>query len=188
MNVEQYYTQPRINLTGMVGEKMIEDLDRQVKSLDLKGNSDPTVLTITSGGGSVGYARAIYEELGLLQQQTELTLVARGICLSSAVTIAMAVPQENRFATLYTKFLLHEGTAQASPISGPLAAREIQQASLAANLEDDKDEAKWVNGVIAEGCHRTRKDVERVIKETTWLVGKEAVKFGLVSALLKPKQ
>ncbi len=66
VNVLEYFELPRINLTGTVDEKMIEDLDRQIKITPLE-EGQKAVVTMTSGGGSVGYARAIYEELTLLQ-------------------------------------------------------------------------------------------------------------------------
>lgn len=122
MTPESYFDLPRINLTGAVDAEMIKDLDRQVKGTALSPN-EPGVVTLTTGGGSVGYARAIYEELSLLQQTTDLIFVARGICLSAGVTIAMAFPKERRFATANTKFLIHQGHQGATPsITGSLSA------------------------------------------------------------------
>lgn len=184
MNIVQYFEYPRINLTGAVDESMIKDLDRQIKITPYTGEQ-PVVVTLTSGGGSVGYARAIYEELSLLQEETELILMARGICLSAAVTMAMAVPQAKRLATPNTKFLIHEGSRSAIPaVNGPLSARQIQIANILTDLEDDREEGSWVTQVIAEGCQQPYRKVEKKARKGLWLTGKEAVRFGLVSNLL----
>jgi ATP-dependent Clp protease protease subunit len=188
MNISDYYEQSRINLTGPVNEKMIEDLDRQVKAIspeESNSEDQSVVLTLASGGGSVGYARVIYEELGLLQNRFDLNFVARGICLSAAVTIAMAFPRERRFATPNTKFLIHEGSRDSTPqIVGPLSAREIQLANAKTSHKDDIEEDKWVMGVIAKGCSRPLRELKKQARGGLWLVGKKAVEFGLVDSLL----
>ncbi|GAC1573007.1 MAG: hypothetical protein NVS3B23_08850 [Candidatus Saccharimonadales bacterium] len=184
MDITEYYESPRINLTGPVDSKMIEDLDRQVKITEF-GDNVPVVVTLTSGGGSVGYARAIYDELLLLQTHGDLTLVARGICLSAAVTIAMAFPHDRRLATPNTKFLIHQGSRESSPaIVGPLAARKNQFDNFKVNFKDDQEEGDWVVHVIAKSCNKTIKDVEKKSRNGLWLVGQKAVQFGLVSSLI----
>ncbi|GAC1388063.1 MAG: hypothetical protein NVS1B7_7770 [Candidatus Saccharimonadales bacterium] len=183
MDVKQYYERPRINLTGAVNEKMIEDLDRQVRMV--LPVAEPAVLTLTSGGGSVGYARAIFEELSLLQQHIDVSFVARGMCLSAAVTIAMAFPKDKRFATRHTKFLIHEGIRDHMPtIVGPLSAREIQLENFQNDFADDHDELKWVLGAIAKGCQQPMREVRREARQGLWLIGNNALKYGLVSQLL----
>lgn len=184
MNGTEYYKSPHINLTGAVDEEMIEDLDRQIKLTDPKVES--VIVTLTSGGGSVGFARAIYEELQLLQSRVDATLVARGICLSSAVTIAMAFPKKRRLATPNTKFLIHEGALYGDPrIGGPLSARKIQMARFRSEFSDDKEEQQWVFGLIAEGCGQPLRKVEKKARKGVWMVGKQALKFGLVSGWVK---
>ena len=184
MNAAEYFEQPRINLTGAVNEKMLEDLDRQVKSTNL-GPDAQAVVTLTSGGGSVGYARAIYEELSLIQHQTKLTFVARGLCLSAAVTIAMAFPSERRVATPNTKFLIHEGSLDVTPsINGTLSAREIQKANFDTSFNDDQEEGRWVMHLIAKGCKRPIREVRKEARSGLWLIGKGAVDYGLVSSLI----
>lgn len=185
MESSEYFRLPRINLTGAVNDKMIEDLDRQVKATEL-GVDKQVVLTMTSGGGSVGYARAIYEELSLLQSQVDITFVARGLCLSAAVTIAMAFPHERRLATPNTKFLIHEGSLDVTPnVTGALSAREIQKANFDNNFLDDQEEGKWVLGLIAKGCRQPLREVRTEAKSGLWLIGQKAVEYGLVSGLLK---
>jgi ATP-dependent Clp protease protease subunit len=161
------------------------DLDRQIKSQLRQDEHNPLIVTLTSGGGSVGYARAIYEELSLLQEVADVTLVTRGICLSAAVTVAMAFPQQNRYATPNTKFLMHEGYRPMSQaVGGSLSARRIHRINADSDFEDDVDEAKWVTNVISQGCKQPYEKVERKLRQSTWLVGHKAVKFGLVGGIL----
>ena len=186
MDVSEYFDQPRINLTGLVNEKMIEDLDRQVKVTNLDSDKN-IILTLTTGGGSVGYARAIHEELKLLQERSKLTFVARGLCLSSGVTIAMAFPLEQRLATPNTKFLIHEGRLDSPPVSGTLSAREISKNVFENDFKDDQEEGKWVLSLIAKGCKRPIREVRKDAKRSLWLIGEKAVEYGLVSSLLGQK-
>jgi ATP-dependent Clp protease protease subunit len=184
MEVSEYYSNPRINLIGSVGEDMLGSLDSQIRNLTSESDT-PLIVTLASGGGSVGYARAIYEELSLLQQKRDISLVARGICLSAAVTIAMSVPLNRRLATPNTKFLMHEGIQNGSPnVSGSLSARKIQLANFLKDFEDDEDENQWVIDVIAKGCNQPLNVVEGKVRDGVWLVGKEAVRFGLVGSLI----
>lgn len=185
MNVSEYFEQPHINLTGAVDAKMLEDLDRQVRMIE--PNTDKSVMvTLTSPGGGVGYARAIYEELGLLQEeQANLSFVARGICMSAAVTIAMAFPVERRFATSRAKFLIHEGSRNVnSELVGTVSERKMQLGRLMADFEDDVKEEEWVMGVISKGCKQRLREVKKQARSGLYLKGQEAVKWGLVSGLV----
>src|SRR6266568_4337553 len=115
----------------------------------------------------------MYEELSLLQQVSDVTLVARGLCLSAAVTIAMAFPAERRLATSNTKFLIHEGSMGVTPaVVGPLSAREIQKANFDTSFTDDIEEGKWVMRLIARGCKRPVSEVRKEARNGLWLIGK----------------
>jgi len=187
MNVTEYFERPHINLTGAVDAKMLEDLDRQVKMTDTDSDKPP-VVTLTSAGGGVGYARAIYEELGLLQEKADITFVARGICMSAAVTIAMAFPKERRFATSRAKFLIHEGYRSVnSELVGTVSERKMQLERLMADFEDDVKEDEWVMGVIAKGCKQPLREVKKQARGGLYLIGEKAVEWGLVSSLLSKK-
>jgi ATP-dependent Clp protease protease subunit len=187
MEIKEYFKEPRINLTGIVDEKMIEDLDRQIKNPEISLNKQ-VVLTLTTMGGSMGYARAIYSELGLLQNYVDLTFVARGICMSAGVTIAMAIPHERRLATPDTKFLIHEGFMPTDPdLHGSFSVREIQMDALERSYADDKFEEEWSMKLISKGCKQPIGEVRKQAKSGIYIVGQKAVEFGLVNSLVGKK-
>ena len=184
MNIHDYYELPRINLTGLVGVKMIDDLDRQVKIAGLV-RGEPGIVTLMTEGGSVGYARGIYDELRLLRKAYDLTLIARGMCISAGVTIAMAFPVENRLATRQTKFLIHEPSSTLQPaISGSLSVREMQAAIFENDFADDHNEADAVMRLIARGCQMPVRELRKQSRDGLYLKGQQAVDFGLVSGLV----
>jgi ATP-dependent Clp protease protease subunit len=144
---------------------------------------------LTTHGGYTGYARAIYEELILLQERIDLTFIARGICLSSGVTVAMAFPVERRLATRNTKFLIHDVRADTPPsITGTISERKIANEVYKKGFKDDKEEGKWVINLIAKGCNRSVDEVERDTRSSLWLIGKKAVKYGLISGLVSTRK
>lgn len=186
MKWQTYSRLPRLNLTGVVNADMIKDLDRQIRAFDEEAAKAGLVIVLTTEGGSVGYARSIYQEIRLLQSSFPVTLVARGICLSAGVTIAMAVPRKRRLAIEGTKFLIHDGQRHNDvPINGPLKARAIQIGQLNTDFADDKEENRWVRQLIAKGCGQTRPAIRKASRAGLWLVGHQAVEYGLVSGLLK---
>ena len=71
-------------------------------------------------------------------------------------------------------------------MSGPLDARDIQLANIISAHEDDKEEATWVVGLIAKGCKQKKKDVRCQMINGLWLVGQQAVDYGLVSGVIVP--
>ena len=135
--------------------------------------------------GGVGYARAIHEELSFLQEQADLKFVARGICMSAAITIAMAFPKERRFATSRAKFLIHQGSRSSnSQLVGTVSEREMQLKRIIADFEDDKKEEEWVMRVIAKGCNQPLREVKKQSTGGLYLIGQKAVEWGLVGSLL----
>ncbi len=69
--------------------------------------------------------------------------------------------------------------------TGPLSSRDIQFANLRTSQEDDHDEAVWVMNLIAEGCGQELKTLTEKARSGLWIVGQEAVKFGLIKGFIE---
>lgn len=186
MKFKEYFERPHINLNGIVGDKMLCDLDRQVHNyLATDKELDPIVTIATTGGGT-RYGSAIYEELCALQQiGINLSLVARGMCQSAGVLIAMAVPREQRFALPGTQFMIHETSRyNQTPIDGYVDQRRFALNNISSQTSADEAENVWIQQVIDEGCGQSEKRIARESKKALYLVGHEAVKFGLIDSLV----
>ncbi|HEX4662537.1 MAG TPA: ATP-dependent Clp protease proteolytic subunit [Candidatus Saccharimonadales bacterium] len=185
MDTKEYFTRPRISLIGTVGDKMLQDLDRQISTILDKNEQDPIVVLATSGGGT-RYGSAIYEELRALQQTgVNLSLVARGLCQSAGVLIAMAIPREQRFALPGTQFMIHDTSRYNQPhMDGYVDQRRFALDNVTSQMAADEKEDAWIKAVIAEGCGQTEKKINRKSKKAYYLIGEQAIRFGLIHSLV----
>lgn len=186
MTTKEYFSRPHINLIGVVGDNMLRDLDRQVGNfLDQKVEEDPIVTIATSGGGT-RFGSAIYDELCALQHNgTRLSLVARGMCQSAGVLIAMAIPREERFALPGTQFMIHDTSRYNQPsIEGLINQRRNALNNIKSQTDADEAENAWIQSIIAAGCGQSEKYVKDKSKNAYYLVGKKAIKFGLIHSFI----
>ena len=187
---EEYYTLPRIDLVGSVDDSMVRHMRESARALNpTRMETKRVLVTLSSAGGYVNSARSISEEFKILEGAVEdVTLFIIGTCMSAAVSAAMGVRAENRLATPNTKFYLHESNGEFPEVRGPLSQRRAAWQRMGVDLDAEEVEADYVYDSIAKGCGQSREAVERVAETNIYLRGQDAVRFGLVSAIIDLSQ
>ena len=150
-------------------------VDPQQFMQDLKNvSADQTIrVRINSPGGSVFDGTALYN--GLKQHEAKVETYVDGIAASIASVIAMAGDKiymaENAFMMIHEPWSLVIGTA-----------------------EDIRKEAELldkVGGTIidtyAKRSDKDRDEIKQAMQEETWLVGQEAIDFGLADYIAEEK-
>lgn len=161
-------------LSGVVDGVQAKKIQGELLTLEERDPEADIVLWINSPGGEVQSGFAIYDMIQFIRPRV-YTIVS-GTAASMGSLIALAAEKEDRFATVNSKFLLHQPLVGGT-IQGPASDIEIHA----------KDILKLKEKIISLYAERTghpREYFERVMDRDYWLTPEEALEVGLISKIL----
>lgn len=96
-----------INLTDEINASAARAFQAACTKAAQRGGS--VLVQISTQGGVVDWGRAMYEQLRILASRPGIVVdvLVVGVCRSAGVSIMMAVPRENRWATPRSRFMVH---------------------------------------------------------------------------------
>ncbi len=160
------------------GEINKESADAFVKDLLVLENesSEPVKVFINSPGGDVDAGFAIFDMVRFVS--CPVTMVGMGLVASAAALILLAVPAERRVGLPNSSYLIHQPLSQ---MKGNATEIEIHAKQL------EKIKAK-INAIISEQTNRSVESVSLDTDRDYWLDAEEAVKYGLISRIVKNRE
>ena len=115
----------RIIASRQVTDRMAQDMITRLLLLEQEDPKAPITLYINSPGGSADSGFAIYDAMKMVSCPIRTVVV--GLCASAGVTIFMGGDKGQKYATPYSRFMLHQPSTGAIGAASDLeiTAREI---------------------------------------------------------------
>ncbi len=173
---DAFLRQRKLFLVGEVNDASTNELIKQLMYMEGEDNTSPITLFINSPGGSVRSGLAVYDTIRLMK--SPVRAVVTGIAASMGSIILLACEKENRFMLPSSQIMIHD-CSWGSRDFGGYKPHEIEQ-----ELNQLKDTNKRLVSIIAERCGKTVKEVSKVTMKDSYFSSEEAVRFGLVSAVV----
>jgi len=161
-----------ILLSGDINKDLAEKTIRQLLLLEDMGD-DPIRIFIDSPGGDADAGYAVFDMIRFVKPP--VWTIGMGLVASAAAIIQLASPRERRVGLPNSHYLIHQPL---SGIRGVATDIEIHAREL------DKLRAK-INKLIAEETGLPPDQVEKDTDRDYWMNAEEAVKYGLISRVIK---
>jgi ATP-dependent Clp protease protease subunit len=148
----------------------------QLLFLDAEDPGKDIYLYVNSPGGSAYAGMAIYDAMQYVR--SDVSTVCIGMGMSAAAMILCGGAKGKRFALPNSKMMIHQGSGgfRGSPADIQIAAREI--------LDMTKRMAQIISRHSGQDVEQVLKDIDR----DHFMTPEEAVEYGLVDAVMKPRQ
>ncbi|MDR2490401.1 MAG: ATP-dependent Clp protease proteolytic subunit [Spirochaetaceae bacterium] len=163
-----------ILLTGEINKTLAEKTIRQLLILENLG-SEPVKLFIDSPGGDADAGFAIFDMIRFVKPP--VLTIGMGLVASAAAIILLASPKEHRLGLPNSHFLIHQPL---SGIRGVATDIEIH----ARELEKLREK---INRLISDETGVSFEQVEKDTDRDFWMNVDEAIKYGLVSRVVKER-
>ena len=148
----------------------------QLLFLDAEDPGKDIYLYVNSPGGSAYAGMAIYDAMQYVR--SDVSTVCIGMGMSAAAMILCGGAPGKRFALPNSKIMIHQGSGgfRGTPADIQIAAREI--------LDMTKRMAQIISRHSGQDVEQVLKDIDR----DHFMTPEEAVEYGLVDAVMKPRQ
>ena len=185
-----------INLTGEITEEMLKNLTDKINEIRASDNDvalnnfsvlqsiginvsvglPPIYIKLSSCGGSVYVAMAIYDLIKDLQRAYTVNIISNGYCMSAGCTVLLSVPKQNRFCYQHTTFLLHTLSS-----GGYGKLKDLEE-----NVEEWKRLHEIMWGIYKDETKIPKKVLDDIYREKQdlFLDAKKAKSWGLVGQIL----
>ena len=163
-----------ILLSGEINKTLAEKIIRQLILLEDMGE-DPIKIFIDSPGGDADAGYAIFDMIRFVKPH--VWTVGVGLVASAATIIQLASPKERRLGLPNSHYLIHQPL---SGIWGVATDIEIH----ARELEKLREK---INRLISEETGVLLNQVEKDTDRDYWMNAEEAVKYGLISRVIKKR-
>jgi ATP-dependent Clp protease protease subunit len=158
-------------ICGEIQAEMTRTVVEQLLALAAASDDDIT-LYLHSPGGHVESGDTIHDMLTFLKPK--VNIVGTGWVASAGAHIYLAVPREQRFCLLNTRFLLHQ---PAGGFGGRATDLEIE-------AEEILKMRARLNRVISERTGQPLKRVEKDTERNFWMTAEGAKEYGLVGKII----
>jgi ATP-dependent Clp protease protease subunit len=161
-----------ILIYGEINQKLAREISEKLIVLAAESNDD-IKLFINSQGGHVEAGDTIHDMIQFVKPKVKI--IGTGWVASAGALIYIAVPKEQRYSLLNTRFMLHQPSGgvggQASDIS--IEAQEILKMR------------QRINQIISRQTGQTMEKVEKDTDRNFWMSAEEAKGYGLVGHVIK---
>lgn len=162
-------------LSGEINKDSADRLIKDLLVLEAEGD-DPVKIFINSPGGDVDAGCAIYDMVRFVS--CPVIMVGMGLVASAASLILLAVPAERRVGLPNSSYLIHQPLSE---MKGNATDIEIHAMQL------EKIKAK-LNAIISEATGMPLETVTADTDRDHWLDASEALKYGLISKIVKSRK
>jgi len=146
-------------------------------ALERKDAKKPVYLFINSPGGEITSGFSIYDTAQFIEP--EVYTVVIGLAASMGSLIALCAKKNRRLAFPNSKFLIHQPL-----ISGTMYGSATD---LDIHAKDIINTREKINQLYAKETGRNMEEVREATDRDRWMTAEEALKFGLISKIVKDR-
>ncbi len=165
-----------IIVSDEIDKKMAQRVISQLIMLEQEDPKKPIKLFINSPGGDADAGFAIFDMMPFIKP--DVKTICTGITASAAVIILLGAEKKNRYSLTNARILIHQPS---TGIMGTAADIEIE----ASEILKFRDK---INRLIAEETGQGIKKIEDDSRRNFWMSGEEALKYGLISKIVKDRE
>lgn len=175
INVFSRLIQDRILfLSGEVDSLSMDTLIAQMLYLNSVDNRDIN-LYIDSPGGDVLSGLSLIDTMNYIE--SDVATSCMGMAASMGAVLLSCGTKGKRFVLPHSRVMIHQVS---SMNKGTLADMEIE-------LEQTRRCKQDLYKILAENCGKTFEEIERDCDRNYWLIGKEAIEYGIADKVLTRK-
>lgn len=163
-----------VQISGGVDSRLAHSINKQILALAAADASKPIYLFINSPGGEITSGFSIYDTARFVEPT--IYTIAVGLAASMGSLMALAAPNERRFAFPNAKFLIHQPL-----ISGVIQGSASEIEIHAKDIIRTRDK---INNLYAQETGRPLDEVKAATDRDNWLDVDEAKEFGLISKVI----
>ena len=176
MNVFSRLIQDRILfLSGEVDSISMDTMVAQMLYLNSVDNRDIS-LYISSPGGDVLAGLSLIDTMNYIESDVATTCL--GMAASMGAVLLSCGAKGKRFVLPHSRVMIHQVSSGAR---GVLADMEIE-------LEQTRRCKQDLYKILAENCGKTFEEIERDCDRNHWLIGNEAIEYGIADRVLIKKE
>lgn len=166
--------QRKIYLWGGVDDSSARHVVERLVFLESDDPGKDITLYINSPGGVITAGMAIFDTMKSIS--SNVSTVCLGLAASMGALLLCGGEKGKRFAYPHSRILIHQPL-----ISGQIVAPAID---IKIHAEEIKKTRDILNRIIAEASGKSVKDVERDTDRDYFMNAQEAVKYGIIDALI----
>jgi ATP-dependent Clp protease protease subunit len=175
MNVFSRLIQDRILfLSGQVDSLSMDTMIAQMLYLNSVDNRDIS-LYINSPGGDVLAGLSLIDTMNFIN--SDVSTICLGMAASMGAVLLSCGSKGKRFVLPHSRVMIHQVS---SGMHGVLKDMEIE-------LEQTRRCKQDLYKILAENCGKTFDEIEHDCDRNFWLLGEEAVNYGIADSVLNKK-
>jgi ATP-dependent Clp protease protease subunit len=175
MNVFSRLIQDRILfLSGQVDSLSMDTMIAQLLYLNSVDNRDIS-LYINSPGGDVLAGLSLIDTMNFIN--SDVSTICLGMAASMGAVLLSCGTKGKRFVLPHSRVMIHQVS---SGMHGVLKDMEIE-------LEQTRRCKEDLYKILAANCGKTYEEIEHDCDRNFWLLGEEAVKYGIADSVLNKK-
>lgn len=176
INVFSRLIQDRILfLSGEVDSLSMDTMIAQMLYLNSVDNRDIS-LYINSPGGDVLAGLSLIDTMNYIE--SDVTTTCMGMAASMGAVLLSCGKKGKRFVLPHSRVMIHQVSSQNK---GTLADLEIE-------LEQTRRCKSDLYKILSDNCGKTLEEIEKDCDRNFWLIGNEAVEYGIADNILTKKQ
>lgn len=162
-----------IFLSGEVNNVTADLIVAQLLFLESEDPDKDIQIYINSPGGSVSAGMAIYDTMQYIR--SDVSTICIGLAASMGAFLLAAGTPGKRYALPNSDIMIHQ----------PLGGAQGQAADIIIQAEKIKNVRKRMNEILAARTGQTLKKIERDTDRDFYMTAEEAVKYGIVDAVIE---
>ena len=161
-----------IMLSGEVNDAVAASIVAQLLFLEADDPEKDIYLYINSPGGVVTSGMSMFDTMNYIKP--DVVTICIGQAASMGAFLLSSGAKGKRYALPHARIMIHQpsGGAQGQSTDIQIQAQEIQR------LKDT------LNGIMAENCGKTAKELERDTERDNFMSAQEALDYGLIDKVL----
>ena len=160
-----------IFLTGEVNDQSASLVIAQMLFLESENPDKDIYFYINSPGGSVSAGMGIYDTMKFIRQK--VCTICVGLAASMGALLLSSGEKGRRYALPHSRVMIHQplGGIQGQATEIEITARQILRTK------------QELNQILADNCGKPVSEVSLDTERDYWLVGEEAMNYGLVDRI-----
>ena len=160
-----------IEITGAIDAGSVSNAIRCLLHLQKEDQQSPITLYINSPGGSVSAGMGIYDTMKFIRPK--VCTICVGLAASMGALLLSSGEKGRRYALPHSRVMIHQplGGIQGQATEIEITARQILRTK------------QELNQILADNCGKPVSEVSLDTERDYWLVGEEAMNYGLVDRI-----